>query len=101
MTFIYNLFSVDIFEQVSLYSIWLLLVYPIVGITSCCFVSHMPACFWQSLIVFTSAFNLSYTDLCKESTEDIDHVILQTVVFIAKIAGLCFLNVTKHCTCMV
>ena len=47
--------------------------------------------FWLSLIVqFTSEFSLSYTDLCKVSTEDSDHVISVMVVLIAQIEGNCF-----------
>ena len=45
-------------------------------------------CFWLNLIVqFTSEFSLSFTDLCKVSTEDSDHVNSWMVVLIAEIEG--------------
>ena len=43
--------------------------------------------FWQSLLVFTTAYSFSCTNLCKVSLGDISHVILQTVVLTAEIWG--------------
>ena len=78
------------FEQVKLYFCLLRLFYCIVGITLCRFVS-LCLCFWLSLIVlFTSVFSLSCTDLCKVSTQDSGYVISQIAILIAEIEGRYF-----------
>ena len=58
---LHNLFSGRTFEQVTLYSVWLHLVYCIGWVV----------CFWLSLIVqFISAFSLSRTEIRWVSTDD-------------------------------
>ena len=73
VVFFTYLFQFIIFEQVTLYFCLLRLVYCIVGITLCRFVSHRPLFLGAFHSLFTSAFSLSCTDLYKVSTDDSDH----------------------------
>ena len=67
------LFQFLIFEQVTLYFCLMALVYCIVGIALCRFVSYRPLFLGAFHSSFTSAFSLSCTDLYNVSTEDSNH----------------------------
>ena len=73
VVFFTYLFQFIIFEEVMHYFCLLRLVYCIVGITLCCFVSLRPLFLGAFHSSFTSAFSLSCTDLCKVSTEGSDY----------------------------
>ena len=79
MCSLHILFQFIISEQVTLYFCLLCLVYCIVGIILCHFVSHISLfILWLRFMVqCTSAFYLSSTDLCKVSNEDSYHSISQ------------------------
>ena len=75
--------SSSYFNQVTSYSVWLHCY--------CYFMRfrfpYTFVHFWQSLLVFTTGYSFSCTDLCKVSLGVISHVILQTVVLTAEILG--------------
>ena len=78
-----------IFEQVTLYFCLMALVYCIVGIALCRFVSYRPLFLGTFHSSFTSAFSLSCTDLCNVSTDDSDHGVPKIAILLVEIEGLC------------